>query len=139
VCAVSATPNEAPKTVDDWRAAAEAALEAWGAVIAREPRAFAQSLLALDFLREGPLELAFIGAPHHADLDALLREVARHFVPQRIIAHHDPAAGASDRPLVAGKGLVDGRAALYICRQFACQSPVIRADDVARALAIPGP
>jgi len=40
---------------------------------------------------------------------------------------------------LAGKGLVDGRAALYICRQFACQSPVIRADDVARALAIPGP
>ena len=96
---------------DDWRAAAESALGAWGAVIAREPRAFAQSLLALDFLREGPLELAFIGAPADAGLDALLREVARHFVPHRIIAHHDPATGESKRPLLTGKTTVDGHPA----------------------------
>ncbi len=122
----------------DWRGAAESALEAWGAAIAREPRAFAQSLIALDFLREGPLELAFIGAPPDPGLDALLREAARHFVPHRIIAQHDPETGESTRPLLAAKTLVDGHAALYICRDFSCQAPVVRAGDVAAALGISG-
>jgi len=121
---------------DDWRAAAESALEAWGAVIAREPRAFAQSLVALDFLREGPLELAFVGRRDDAGLTALLHEVARHFVPHRIIAHHDPAAADSERPLLAAKTLVDGHAALYVCRDFACRAPVTRVADVATALGI---
>jgi uncharacterized protein len=121
---------------DDWRAAAESALEAWGAVIAREPRAFAQSLVALDFLREGPLELAFVGRRDDAGLTALLHEVARHFVPHRIIAHHDPAAADSERPLLAAKTLVDGHAALYVCRDFACRAPVTRVADVGTALGI---
>ncbi len=108
---------------DDWRTAAEAALLAWGDAMAREPRAFAQSLLALDFIREGPVELAFIGAPDDAGLRGLQREVARHFIPHRIIGQHDPDTGATDRPLLAGKGLVDGHAALYVCRDFACQAP----------------
>ncbi len=122
---------------DGWRAAAETGLEAWGAAIAREPRAFAQSLIALDFLREGPLELAFIGAPGDAGLVALHREVARHFLPHRIIAQHDPATGDSERPLLASKGLVNGHAALYICRDFSCQAPIVRAGEVAPALGIP--
>ena len=37
---------------------------------------------------------------------------------------HDPARGAAGLPLLAGKGLVDGRAALYVCRDFACRRPV---------------
>jgi len=123
---------------DDWRAAAESALGAWGALIAREPRAFAQSLIALDFLRERPLELAFIGGRDDAGLEALQREVAGHFVPHRIIAHHDPATGDSEQPLLAAKTLVDGRAALYVCRDFACRAPVTRAADVAPALGISG-
>ena len=45
----------------DWRTAASDALGAWGAVIAREPRAFAESLITFSLLAEGPVELAFIG------------------------------------------------------------------------------
>ncbi len=122
----------------DWRAIAESALEAWGAAIAREPRAFAQSLLALEFLREGPLELAFIGGATDAGLHALRREVARHFLPHRIIAHHDPATGHSERPLLAAKGLVDGRSALYLCRNLACQAPVTRAEEIGQLFGISG-
>jgi len=62
--------------------------------------------------------------------------VARHFVPHRIIAHHDPAAADSERPLLAAKTLVDGHAALYVCRDFACRAPVTRVADVGTALGI---
>jgi len=123
---------------DDWRAAAEAALQAWGAAMGREPRAFPTSLLALDFLRQGPRELAFIGMADDTGLESLRREVARHFLPHRIIAHHDPAQGTPDHPLLAGKALVQGRSALYVCRHFACQAPVTRPEHVVEALGIPG-
>ena len=122
----------------DGRAAASDALGAWGAVIAREPRAFAQSLMALAFLDEGPVELAFIGRPDDPALGALRREVQRHFLPHRIVAHHDPSNAPSPHPLLAGKGLVGGRSALYVCRDFTCREPVTLPEAVPAALGAPG-
>jgi uncharacterized protein YyaL (SSP411 family)/aryl-alcohol dehydrogenase-like predicted oxidoreductase len=112
-----------------------AALRAWGRAIARQPRAFAKSLLALDLLLDGPLELALVGRAGDEGLEALRDEVARHFLPNRIIALHDPSLGPPALPLLQDKDLVQGKAALYVCREFACQTPVTRAEEVAAALA----
>jgi uncharacterized protein len=120
----------------DFDDAAVGALRAYGKALARQPRAFAKSLIAADLLLEGPVELAFVGRAGERDLDALRREVARHYLPNRVIAHGDPDRAASaERPLLAGKGLAGGRAALYICRDFACQAPVVETTAVAAALA----
>jgi len=119
---------------DDWREAAERAILAWGAPMAREPRAFAASLLALDFVRSGPVELAFVGTPDDPRLATLRRAAAHPFLPHRIIAHHDPAGGDSRQPLLAGKGLVDGKPALHVCRDYACQRPVTDPAGVREAL-----
>jgi len=56
-------------------------------------------------------------------------------VPRRIEAVGDPAAIGTELPLLRDKSLVDGKAALYVCRGFACQAPVTSAQDVAGALA----
>jgi uncharacterized protein YyaL (SSP411 family)/aryl-alcohol dehydrogenase-like predicted oxidoreductase len=123
---------------DDLREEALRALRAWGRNIARHPRAFAKSLLVVDLLLEGPTELAFVG-PHGEALAALRREVARHYLPNRIVGHHDPASGPTDRPLLAGKEAPAGRAALYVCRDFACQRPVTEPAAVAEALGAAAP
>jgi uncharacterized protein YyaL (SSP411 family) len=120
---------------DDFRRTARSAIEAWGAAAAREPRAFAQSLLVLEFLQAGPVELAYIGPPGEPELIALRRAVAGHFLPNRIVGHHDPADGPSPLPLLAHKDLVRGGPALYVCRNFACRRPVIGPDEVPTALA----
>ncbi|HSG06180.1 MAG TPA: hypothetical protein VLB09_07250, partial [Nitrospiria bacterium] len=66
--------------------------------------------------------------PDSADTQAIRRELNRTYNPNRIIGHSGPMDGEggfeSASPLLKGKTLVDGKAALYICRDFTCQAPV---------------
>ncbi len=123
----------------DLRHAAARSIKAYGPMIARYPRGFAKTLCVVDFLLEGPTELAFVGEKSSDDLNTLQAEVATHFLPNRIQAILDPKdnAEAVDLPLLEGKTPVDGRAALYICRDFACQKPITDASTIAAQLEAP--
>jgi hypothetical protein len=37
-------------------------------------------------------------------------------------------------PLLAGKGSADGDVAVYVCRDFTCQAPLVGADAAVAAL-----
>jgi uncharacterized protein YyaL (SSP411 family)/aryl-alcohol dehydrogenase-like predicted oxidoreductase len=118
----------------DLREAAIGGIRAYGRQIARYPRAFAKSLAAVDLLAEGPIELAFVGAPNDPGLEALQLAVREEFLPRRVIASSDGTHTPSGHPLLAGKGLVEGKAALYICRNFSCQRPLTDPREVAESL-----
>ena len=122
---------------DDFREAATLAIRAYGRQTARYPRAFAKSLAVVDLLLAGPVELALVGTPGKPDYEALRAAVNRPYLPNRIIAQHDPSGPATTHPLLSGKTLVQGRAALYICRNFSCQAPITDPKTVATALAGP--
>ncbi len=120
----------------DFREAAIRAVSAYGRLIVEQPRAFCRSLAVADFLLEGPVELAFVGTPGEPSCTALWREVGRRYLPNRIIAHHERwSSQADDLPLLRGKHLVGGKAALYVCRNFACRAPVTEVTDIGEALA----
>ena len=119
---------------EDFRDAATQAIRAYGQQINRVPRGFAKTIMAADFLLNGPLELAFVGSPTDPGHERLLDEVARHFVPYRIIAHGHPDAPESRHPLLQGKHLIEGQAALYVCRNYTCRAPLTDPKDVAQAL-----
>ncbi len=84
--------------------------------VTRVPSAFGWALCAFDLHFSPPRELAVIGPPDSA--------VARRFLdawdPNAVVAV-GPAEGV---PLLEGKGLVDGKPAVYVCEHFACQAPV---------------
>jgi len=95
----------------------------------------------VDLLLEGPVELALVGTHVEDGFEALRREVGRRYLPNRIVAMADPGGGdggAASLPLLAGKTPVNGKAALYICRNFACQSPITDPAEAAGALAANG-
>ncbi len=119
----------------DFREAAGGAIRAYGRQITRYGRAFAKSLCVVDLLLHGPVELAFIGSPGDPGYEALRAEVNRRYLPARIIAHHDPQGPDPDHPLTKGKSLVHGKAALYVCRNFACQAPITDPAVVGAAVA----
>ncbi len=121
------------------RHAAAGAIKAFGPLISRFPRAFATTLRAVDLLLEGPVEIALVGKKGSADLGALQRAVAEHYLPNRTAAVFEPGVdvGAAELPLLRGKDLVDGVAALYICRDFACRAPITDPAAVAAELEVP--
>jgi len=119
---------------EDFREAAAAAIRAYGRQITRYPRAFAKSLCVVDLLLHEPVELAFIGSPAEPGYEALRADVNRRYLPNRIIAHHDPQGPDPDHPLTKGKSLVQGKAALYVCRNFSCQAPITEPAQIDAAL-----
>ena len=123
----------------EWRETAASAIRVYGRAMGRYPRAFAKSLLVADLLLEGPVEVAMVGRPGASDYEALMAALRRHFLPNRILAHQDPDTAASTVPLLAGKTLVRGRAAVYVCRNFSCQAPVTDPEALAAALGVRPP
>ena len=117
----------------DWRQIAIGALRAYGRQIARYPRAFAKSLSVLDFLTEGPVELAIVGGPSQATFHALRHTIAYHYLPNRIVATHTPGTVTS-LPLLQNKSAISDLPTLYICRNFACQQPLTDLQAVTEAL-----
>jgi len=84
--------------------------------MARVPSAFGWGLCALDLHLSPPRELAILGDPH----SAVARAALRGFEPNAVVAF----GPADDVPLLAGKTLVDGKPAVYVCERFACRAPV---------------
>jgi uncharacterized protein YyaL (SSP411 family) len=93
-----------------------------GATLGRAPQAFAHALCVLDLHLAPPRELVLAGPAG----SALARAALAGFEPNAVVAFtpgRDDAA-AQEVPLLAGKDLVDGAPALYVCERFACQAPV---------------
>jgi uncharacterized protein YyaL (SSP411 family) len=85
-------------------------------VIPRAPTGFGWALCALDLHLSPPREVAIVGDPR----SEVARAALRAFDPNTVVAF-GPADGV---PLLEGKTLVDGKAAVYACERFACQAPV---------------
>jgi hypothetical protein len=111
----------------DWTELAQQALEAYGKSVARAPRAFASTLNVLERLHEKPLEIVAVGTPGDPGLRTLLAETAKLYLPNATWASVWPERPTSTKalPLTRGKALVDGSPALYLCRNFSCQAPII--------------
>lgn len=119
---------------DDFREAATNAIRAYGHQISQIPRGYAKSLMAVDLLLNGPIELALVGQVGESQYEELRTEVHQHFIPNRIIAHQNDEDAEITHPLLRGKTLVDGKAALYLCRNFACEAPITIPQSVASAI-----
>ncbi|MEZ4677719.1 MAG: hypothetical protein R2932_26235 [Caldilineaceae bacterium] len=102
------------------------------AVMAKQPTGLGRLLGVVEMLLCPSQEVALVGEWDDADTQALLAEVRRHYLPNTVVAYKAPAA-ESMLPLLAERTLVNGKAAAYVCEQYACQLPVTTVDEL-RAL-----
>jgi hypothetical protein len=92
----------------------------------RAPGAFAWALCGLDLWLSPPREIAVVG-PVGSEV---ARAALAPFQPSTVVA-----VGPSEEvPLLAGKGLVDGRPAIYLCERFVCQAPVTEPEELSASV-----
>ena len=122
---------------EDFRTAATNAVRAYGQQIGQVPRGFPKSLMVVDLLLRGPIELALIGGTDTKSYTQLRTAVNSCFVPYRIMAYRQDSDVETSHPLLTGKTPVDGKAALYVCKNFACQAPITDPEAVPPILQYP--
>jgi uncharacterized protein YyaL (SSP411 family) len=73
---------------------------------------------------QSAIELVIVGDRAAPATEALRRAVYAKSLPNKVVRRLAPdAALPADHP-AAGKGLVDGKPALYVCRNLSCEAPV---------------
>ena len=97
-------------------------LETLSEPLARHGAAFGHLLGAADLAVHGAVEVALVGQPGAADFEALVAEVARHYLPSLVLAG-GPAREESPIELLAHRPMQDGRATAYVCRNYTCDAP----------------
>jgi len=86
------------------------------------PGAFGWMLCGLDLWLAPPREIAIVGPVD----SPVARAALAPFAPNTVAAV-GPADGV---PLLEGKGLVDGKPAVYVCERFACRAPLTDASEL---------
>jgi uncharacterized protein len=108
-------------------------VEQVGTLLARAPQGFGHLLGVCDALLAAPREAAVVGAADDAATAELATALLDPYEPDLAVAFGD---GNDDQgvPLLTGRGLVDGRAAVYVCSGFVCAAPATDAHMVRTAV-----
>ena len=89
-------------------------------------------LCALDAWHQGWDEVAIIGPRQDESTRALLAKARAEFRPNMVIVVSDGEGipGTERIPLLAGRGMIDGRPTAYVCRNYVCERPVFEPDEL---------
>ena len=120
-----------------WQAMAEAFLGSVKGGAVNNPFGLSRSAACLDFL--GTVrEIVVVGPADDPATKALLGAARFVHVPARVLVWLDPGDprrdGLLNPDLVAGKGLVGGKPAAYVCKGFTCAAPVTDVATLREAL-----
>jgi uncharacterized protein YyaL (SSP411 family) len=106
-------------------------------MMAQYPLGFGQWLQALSYTLSKPREIAIVGDPNAADTRALLGVVHSGYRPFQVVALGAPSTQFPAVLLLQDRGLVDGHAAAYVCRDFSCQAPISEPEGLQAQLERP--
>jgi len=118
-----------------YREAADGALASLTPIAARFPRAAGWACAVAEAADAGPLQVAVVGEGERAD--ALARTARFGTSPGAVVAAGPPDAPGV--PLLAGRPLVGGDPAAYVCRGFVCDAPSTDPATVAAAVRVTVP
>ncbi len=120
----------------DYAQFAQSVLDELSGGMGQLPGAFGRLLSAADFALAEPREIAIVGALDAPATQALLAEVYRRYLPNKVVAGRDPSddAAAETIPLLAERPARDGQPTAYVCIRHACQSPTTDPAELAAQL-----
>jgi uncharacterized protein YyaL (SSP411 family) len=111
----------------------EETLRLFRGLMAASAVAAGQMLVALDFYLGPVQEFAMIGDLSHDETRRALQIIRGRFLPNCVIAAKAENEGSGSLRLLADKSGC-GRVTTYICKNFACQAPLVGVEALERAL-----
>jgi uncharacterized protein YyaL (SSP411 family) len=99
-------------------------------MMSQYPLGFGQWLQALSYTLAKPNEIAIVGDRDAADTQALLNVVRDGYRPFQVVVLGESSLEGARVPLLQDRGSVDGRAAAYVCRDFAYQPPATEPEGL---------
>ncbi len=120
-------------------ARAKKTVNAFARQLSHFPSALPQMLVAFDFLEGSPRQIVIAGDSDSPETKALLAEVHRHFLPNRVLLLADGGEGQSylgeTNEAIRAMSMVGGKPAAYVCENFACKAPVADVNKLGGMLA----
>jgi hypothetical protein len=104
--------------------------------MSRYASGFGYLLCALDFYLSEPKEIAIVGKTGSHEVRLFLDEIYSRYLPNKIIAAADPAnpEAAEAITLLAARPAIDGKATVYVCRNYTCLAPATTLQELAARL-----
>ena len=103
-------------------------------LMVRVPAGTGHWLSALDFHLGTPKEVVITGDPADAATQALLGEVYRHYLPNRVVMGVSGDGELADLPLAEARESIDGAPTAYVCENYACMMPTTEPAVLAEQL-----
>ena len=120
---------------DGMRGMAADALRSARELMVQVPAGAGHWLCALDFYLSSPREVAITGDPGSEATRALLAEVHRHYLPNRVVLGAGDGGELAGLPLGTGRESIGGVPTAYVCENYACRLPTADPAELARQLA----
>ncbi|MGE0658851.1 MAG: thioredoxin domain-containing protein [Reyranellaceae bacterium] len=118
---------------DAYRRRAEAQRQAFAGELQRNFFPLTTLLNASDFL-DRAVQVVIAGEPGAADTEALADAAYSVSQPNRLMQYAPPGRSLPSLHPAQGKGMVDGRAAAYVCRDQTCSLPILAPEELRAAL-----
>ena len=104
--------------------------EAFSKNFSNSPYAFTQALIAIDFALGPSYEIVIAGKNKSEDTELFLNKIRKIFIPNKILILNDGTGIHEIAPFVHDKNMIDGKAALYVCKNYNCTLPVTSPGEV---------
>jgi uncharacterized protein YyaL (SSP411 family) len=107
---------------------AQKTIDAFAPTLSHFASAMPQMLVALDYSLTKPRQIVIAGKIDNDAAKALLAEVHRHFLPNKILILADGGDGqkffSEKNEAIGAMTPLDGKPAAYVCENFTCKAPV---------------
>jgi uncharacterized protein YyaL (SSP411 family) len=125
----------------DYQKRVKAILARFQGQVRTSPLELPELLTVQDLYLTSPLEITVVGNPGQPNLQAMLRTIYGHFLPERRLVLKDPKNAAVLDKVVPGLKYYTspgGQVIVYLCRNSICLAPLTNPKDLAAKLEKPG-
>src|SRR5438874_894426 len=116
-------------------------IDAFAPTLSHFASAMPQMLVAVDYSLSKPSQIIIAGKIDNDATKALLAEVRRHFLPNKILILADGGEGqkffSEKNEAIPAMSPIDGKSAAYVCENFTCKAPVTDPKALDNLLSVP--